>query len=610
MSQSSGSSPSIGRSSAPRRDGYAGSDPPEPELDESRPEYSDDGSSSSDPGWEPDDPSDPGPEEPPTELEIQTVPSRPRGRPSSSSSSRTGVTASRIPPHDLSAERAVLGAMLLSAEARDVAAARLDAADFYAPRNGHVYQALEKLWLDGRPVDPVTVSDELSSLRLLDDVGGPSAVVSLMVDTPSTSNVLAYVEIVERTSRQRKLIAWTNELGELAYRGTDWHEQLGRVLELGNKNGVVHSPSTIEFVDLGPILAGDVKAELPFWLVRDDGKALLYPGRVHDLHAPPSVGKTWIALLAMKGCLEAGGSGLILDYEDTAHNTISRLLSLGVDPELLTDPTRFRYSNPAGAHGLAEKAHLEKVLGELEPDLAILDGVAAALARSGYDENSNTEVSLWSESLVKPIARSGAAVLLLDHVTKQTENRARGARGAGAKLAMIDGASYEVKLSRAYSRTRPGLVRLIIAKDRVGFVGGIGEVAADIHVRPSDGGARLELSLEAPSTDEPHKLTGLMESLSKRLEGAGGPLTRTSLFAGYGTEKRHLDKALADLLADGHARPVTTGKGSTETFAIVLPYREPADEPTDDRGADRPPEPDEDTEPAGSGSQATEEPMF
>lgn len=168
-------------------------------------------------------------------------------------------------------------------------------------------------------------------------------------------------------------------------------------------------------------------------------------------------------------------------------------------------------------------------------------------------------------------------MLMLDHVKKNAEDRTRGARGAGAKLGAIDGASFELVLTRAYSRHRAGLVRLKVAKDRNGHVGSIGEIVADLHVRPSAGGLVVALDLDAPSTDEPHKLTGLMQTLSRRLEGASGPLAQFAVFAGLGTEKRHLDRALADLVADGYAEAVN-GPGGTLTFRSVRPYREPDDE--------------------------------
>lgn len=477
-------------------------------------------------------------------------------------------------PHDPEAEAALLGAMLLSSSAVETGLAALDSTDFYVPAHAQIFDAIRRLDQIGEDVDPITVAAELRTVGILDQIGGPRALIDLEEKCSATSAAGSYAAVVERTARQRRMIGLGLEVVERARTGVDWHDTLGRVLELGSTNGVVHSPSTIELVDLGPIVSGDLEAERPLWLRRDDDDGLFYPGRVHDLHAPPSVGKTWVAFLAATEVLEAGGNVLVLDYEDTAQNTVSRFRALGADDELLSDPTRFRYANPTGALGLAERAHLGKILSELEPDLVILDGVAGALARDGFDENSNTDVNRWADVTVKPLTGTGAAVVLLDHVTKQTADRARGARGAGAKLALIDGASYELKISRAYSRTRPGAGRLVIAKDRIGFVGGIGETAAELTFTPHNNGARFEIVVSKPDpTGAPKKLTGLMETISRRLEAAPGPLTATTALSGFGTEHRFLERALSDLVTDGYVEEITR-HGSTTTYRTTKPYRE------------------------------------
>lgn len=567
MAQSSGGEPSNGRSSAPRRPQT--DDAPDPQLSDTAPVESDVGRGG-------------------------TIPNRkrnPKDRPA----------GTRVPPHNLDAEEALLGSMMLSGQARELSCTRLDSRDFYKPAHGHVFEALRRLWLDGQPVDDVTVWDELERGGLASSITeGRSILTTLVANTPSTSSAERYAEIIERASRQRELIAWADEIQQRAYAGTEWHEQLGHVLELGNRNGVVHSPSTLEVADLAAILEGTEDPERPFWLMRTDGRALLYPARIHDLHGPPSVGKTWVSNLVTGQVLAAGGSVLVVDHEDSARATLDRLRATGAPLEAVADPSRFRFVKPTGAFGAPERAHLEKILDELEPDLVILDGVAESLAMNGFDEISNTEVLLWRSLVVDPLRSRGAAVLMLDHVTKSTQDRARGARGAGAKLGAIDGASYEVLLTRAYSRHRAGLLRLKVAKDRHGHVGSIGEIVADLHVRPSAGGLVVALELEAPTAEERHKLTGLMQTLSRRLEGATGPLAQFALFAGMGTEKRHLETALADLLADGYAEQIgTTG---TITFRSLRPYREDPEEPTG-------PNPTE-GEPAGSGQQPTEEPMF
>lgn len=617
MGQSSGSGASNGRSSAPRRPGRASEEPStDVEHDETR-------------RVEPEsDTTAPGPEAgqrtAPTEVllppsdwidepEPDPVPQAdpPRGGrkahdrgKSSAPSLHAGI---RTPPHDDPAERALLGAMLLSAEAREAGATALEASDFYRPAHGHIFEAIRRLWLDSQPVDVVTVADELDALGYASSIDDPLVLLGgLLADTPSTKSAARYAEIIERTSRQRELIGWTTELADVAYRGTEWHDLLGRVIEIGQRNGVVHSPSTLEFADLAAILAGTEEPERPFFLARTDGHALLYPGRIHDLHAAPSVGKTWVAALAVKQTLEAGGAALWVDYEDTPRNLLDRLRSIGAPLDAVADPTRFRYTNPTGPFGLAERAHVEKILGELEPDLVVLDGVAESIARNGFDEIDNGQVLRWRDAVVNPLRSRGAAVLLLDHVKKNTEDKSRGARGAGAKLGAIDGASYELKLTRAYSRNRAGLVRLIVAKDRPGHVGAIGEVVGDLHVRPSNGGLVVALDLDAPTSDEPHKLTGLMQTISRRLEGASGPLAQFAVFAGFGTEKRHLERALADLVADGYVETVT-GPGGTLTFRSARPYREPDDEGTAGRN---PTEGDGPAGPSADDGNPPDVPMF
>src|SRR6201997_1961383 len=88
---------------------------------------------------------------------------------------RTG--AARVPPHNLDAERSLLGAMLLSRDAIAAAMETCGADDFYKPAHSHVFEAINVLYTQGEPADPVTVADELGRAGLLDSVGGLAALV-------------------------------------------------------------------------------------------------------------------------------------------------------------------------------------------------------------------------------------------------------------------------------------------------------------------------------------------------------------------------------------------------------------------------------------------------
>ncbi|HVT77542.1 MAG TPA: DnaB-like helicase N-terminal domain-containing protein, partial [Acidimicrobiales bacterium] len=123
-----------------------------------------------------------------------------------------------MPPHDLSAEASLLGAMLLSPIAIGAATeVRLTAADFYKPAHGHIYEAIEALYHRGDPADPVTVADELRRDGLLEAIGGPNTLADLATNTPAISNAARYARIVEEFSQLRRLIGVAAEIADLGY---------------------------------------------------------------------------------------------------------------------------------------------------------------------------------------------------------------------------------------------------------------------------------------------------------------------------------------------------------------------------------------------------------
>ncbi|MEO1064281.1 MAG: replicative DNA helicase [Actinomycetota bacterium] len=123
----------------------------------------------------------------------------------------------RVPPHNLEAEESLLGAMLLSPSAVATSLERLTSADFYKPTHGHVFDAMQALYLAGSPIDPVTVADELGRLGTLDQVGGVESLLRLQQLTPATSNAGRYAGIIEEHALLRRLIAVSGEIAEMGY---------------------------------------------------------------------------------------------------------------------------------------------------------------------------------------------------------------------------------------------------------------------------------------------------------------------------------------------------------------------------------------------------------
>ncbi|HZU80086.1 MAG TPA: DnaB-like helicase N-terminal domain-containing protein, partial [Acidimicrobiales bacterium] len=126
-------------------------------------------------------------------------------------------TGGRVPPHDLDAEESLLGAMLLSRDAIAAAVETCGAEDFYKPAHAHIFAAITALYTRGEPADPVTVADELRRSGLLQDVGEPSVLISLQVNTPSTANAAHYARIVEEHALLRRLVSVAGEIAELGY---------------------------------------------------------------------------------------------------------------------------------------------------------------------------------------------------------------------------------------------------------------------------------------------------------------------------------------------------------------------------------------------------------
>src|SRR6478672_3754298 len=123
----------------------------------------------------------------------------------------------RVPPHNLQAEESLLGAMLLSRTAIDLASELVTADDFYKPAHGHVYEAVTSLSARGEPVDPVTVAEELRRHDLLDAIGGAATLIRLQAATPATTSAGRYARIVEEHALLRRLIGVAGEIAELGY---------------------------------------------------------------------------------------------------------------------------------------------------------------------------------------------------------------------------------------------------------------------------------------------------------------------------------------------------------------------------------------------------------
>lgn len=110
-------------------------------------------------------------------------------------------------PHDIAAEEAVLGSMMLSAAAAGTCRAALDAGDFYRPAHGLIFGHITDMLRAGLPVDALTVKDHLAAAGELGRAGGAPTLHSLIAGVPTVANVAAYARIVREHAVRRRLLA-------------------------------------------------------------------------------------------------------------------------------------------------------------------------------------------------------------------------------------------------------------------------------------------------------------------------------------------------------------------------------------------------------------------
>src|SRR6476619_5324873 len=129
--------------------------------------------------------------------------------------------AERTLPHNLEAERSVLGAILLHNEAFHLAVEVIDSGDFYRDAHRRIFDKMVKLAERGDAIDFVTLKEELSRSGDLDEVGGPAYIAALVDGVPRSTNVEHYARIIKEKATLRRLIYSANKILANAYDGED-----------------------------------------------------------------------------------------------------------------------------------------------------------------------------------------------------------------------------------------------------------------------------------------------------------------------------------------------------------------------------------------------------
>ena len=146
----------------------------------------------------------------------------------------------RVPPQNIEAEQAVLGAMLIDKEAIAKATEVLSADDFYREAHRVIFSAMLELYNKNEAVDMVTVTEILKRDNKLEDIGGIAYITSLANVVLTAANVKYHADIVAEKSVLRQLVRVSTEIAAMGYEanedvGTLLDTAESRILEISNR---------------------------------------------------------------------------------------------------------------------------------------------------------------------------------------------------------------------------------------------------------------------------------------------------------------------------------------------------------------------------------------
>jgi replicative DNA helicase len=127
------------------------------------------------------------------------------------------ATSDRTPPHNLEAEKAVLGAVLLQPDALTAASDVLTPRDFYRDAHRRIFETMLVLGDRQSVIDPITLKDELYRHGRLDEIGGPSYIAGLLDGVGRSANVAHYARVIKAKAQLRSLIAGASSMLRDAY---------------------------------------------------------------------------------------------------------------------------------------------------------------------------------------------------------------------------------------------------------------------------------------------------------------------------------------------------------------------------------------------------------
>lgn len=363
-----------------------------------------------------------------------------------------------VPPHNLEAEQAVIGAVFLEPKSIELAMKFVRTDDFYRQQHQRIFQCMATLYESGSAVDLVTVSASLNTKLILDEVGGISYLTELASSVPTAANIEYYAEIVSQKSTLRKLISTATEIVQDGYvRQGEIDELLDetekKILEISNrknakafqeiKDVVFQAYSKIDMISQ---LKGEVTGIPTGYKELDRLTAGFQRNDLIIVAARPSVGKTAFVLnIAQNVAKQAKAYRVaIFSLEMGAEQLVMRMLSAegNVDAQKLRtgklentdwkslqmaasslEKTNIFIDDTPGIRVSEIRSKCRRLKQEHGLDLIMIDYLQLIQGSEKSRENRQQEVSEISRSL-KGLARElEVPVIALSQLSRGVESR-------------------------------------------------------------------------------------------------------------------------------------------------------------------------------------------
>ncbi len=415
-------------------------------------------------------------------------------------------TSAQPIPFSEDAEKSVLGSMMLSAEAVDLASEALNTEDFYIPKHRQIFAAMLDINARNGAVDVVTLLEELERRGTADSSGGIEYLTELSIFTPSAANVSNYIKIVEERSIMRRLmhagtaitrdamqgsksveamlddaerrifnIAMHNSEDTLTQIRPVVYESYQRINTLINLKGKLTGVPT-GYADLDSMTSGLQKSDLIIIAARpSQGKTAL--GLNIAAHAAIREGKT-VAIFSLEMSKEQlvmrlFASEARVNMQNVNHGTPSSQELLKLAEANLTLANANMYIDDRSNISVAEiRSKCRRLKARNGLDMIVIDYLQLMKTPNGSD-NRVQEVSELTRSL-KILARElNVPIVLLSQLSRKAAERKPAMSDLRESGAIEQDADIIIMIYRDPSRTDDNSAEIIVAKNRNGPVDSI-----------------------------------------------------------------------------------------------------------------------------------------